>query len=434
MDEKKLSYGDFIIKENIDASIVKVISENIHPVFAKIFHANLRFKLKTIDDKCIFLSDKGCTLSDHAKPHYCKLYPFWLTKDSDYVQVLLSEKCLAQTKAHNISDLLKLIGTDRDEIFTIFKNLENDLIVHLEDIANYADKIPVTDFEFKAMQPEQKEYVSNMVKDIWDGDDYLPMVFDKWVADKKGRFIGAYHQNQLVGLAKLSFYADGYAWLEGLRADPRLKIRGIASAFNKYMISLIKTLPDIKAVEFNTYYANFASIHCAEKNGFIKKAVYSYKVFDLNDCKELIVLKPNLLAQIDTDEILNYIKNSAYLQENRLCSGWEAYPVLPEIIEEKFLQNRQYLCLKKENKLEALLLYETDSLQNTVHLCFLDSSDKLKAEILLKNFINLMKEKGFKEIDLACPSDFIYFELFKDLGFYSFEKENDYLLFRHKDY
>ncbi|HOD53326.1 MAG TPA: GNAT family N-acetyltransferase, partial [Candidatus Cloacimonadota bacterium] len=368
---------------------------------------------------------EGCTLDREIRPHYCNLYPFWLVPDSDRLQVLISQECLAQLKAKNISNLLQLFEVSRENVLNEFKALEKDLIDHVETVGNYHYKVFESHFTFRPLRHEDKGSVLELVKNIWDGDDYMPYIFDKWVDDPKGEFTGAFLENELVGLAKLSFYADGYAWLEGLRANPNAKVRGIATAFNRYMISRINQYPDIKAIEFNTYFANYASIHAAEKNGFKKMAIWSYKVRDLDDEMTKADYETD---ELDINDLMTILRISTFLQAERICSGWEAYPIIEEVIHSHFISSSNYLYKKDK----SLILFEMDDLQRVGHICLMDSNDPNELEKQLNAFFGICKAKEYKEIDCTIPETFPYQTLLKELSFYSFEQENDYFLFRYK--
>ena len=89
----------FIEVDSIDSILREFLSNTIHPVFDKIFYQNTRHKLKTIDDKCIFLTDTGCKLPTEIRPLYCRIYPFWLSYDNKHINVLSSDECLAQEQS-----------------------------------------------------------------------------------------------------------------------------------------------------------------------------------------------------------------------------------------------------------------------------------------------------------------------------------------------
>ena len=45
------------------------------------------------------------------------------------------------------------------------------------------------DYEFRLLTHDDYEEVKEMCKDIWDGTDYMPLVFHDWVDDEKGEFL-----------------------------------------------------------------------------------------------------------------------------------------------------------------------------------------------------------------------------------------------------
>ena len=44
------------------------------------------------------------------------------------------------------------------------------------------------DYEFRLLTHDDYEEVKEMCKDIWDGTDYMPLVFHDWVDDEIGEF------------------------------------------------------------------------------------------------------------------------------------------------------------------------------------------------------------------------------------------------------
>ncbi len=67
-----------------------------------------------------------------------------------------------------------------------------------------------------------------MTKDVWDGRDYIPRVFDRWVADAGAGFQAAEVEGGVVGVQRIRPYAPGLIWYEGLRVAPERRRQGIA--------------------------------------------------------------------------------------------------------------------------------------------------------------------------------------------------------------
>jgi GNAT superfamily N-acetyltransferase len=80
----------------------------------------------------------------------------------------------------------------------------------------------------RAAHPSDRPAVLEMVKTIWDGNDYIPDVWDEWQADPSGPLLVGELDGQTVALAKLSGIGPGEDWFHGLRVDPAQRGRGFA--------------------------------------------------------------------------------------------------------------------------------------------------------------------------------------------------------------
>lgn len=117
-----LDENDFVVADVAEQDFLAGLKK-IHPVFEKTMPGGRRLRLR-VDDAgaCCFLGSKGCTLPSSARPLYCRLYPFWFTKD-DRLMVLLSETCLAQENAISWREVLARLGEDQDHLRGLFDQL-----------------------------------------------------------------------------------------------------------------------------------------------------------------------------------------------------------------------------------------------------------------------------------------------------------------------
>lgn len=69
-----------------------------------------------------------------------------------------------------------------------------------------------------------------MTRDVWGGHDYVPRVFDDWVADAGAAFQALEVDGIVVGLQRLRPYASGLIWYEGLRVASTHRRQGLARA------------------------------------------------------------------------------------------------------------------------------------------------------------------------------------------------------------
>src|SRR3981081_1855540 len=86
------------------------------------------------------------------------------------------------------------------------------------------------DLQIRPVRPADRDRVSELTKDIWNGHDYLPAVFDDWVGDSASSFQALEVDGEVVGLQRLRPYAPGLVWYEGLRIATTHRRRGLARA------------------------------------------------------------------------------------------------------------------------------------------------------------------------------------------------------------
>ncbi len=82
----------------------------------------------------------------------------------------------------------------------------------------------------RPVRPADRERVVELTRDVWEGHDYIPDVFDDWVSDAGAAFQAAELDGVVVGLQRLRPFAAGLVWYEGLRVASTHRRRGIARA------------------------------------------------------------------------------------------------------------------------------------------------------------------------------------------------------------
>ena len=80
----------------------------------------------------------------------------------------------------------------------------------------------------RPMRSADRERVMEISRDVWDGHDYIPRVFDDWLGDAGAAFQAAELEGVVVGLQRLRPYAPGLIWYEGLRVASTHRRQGLA--------------------------------------------------------------------------------------------------------------------------------------------------------------------------------------------------------------
>ncbi|HLZ94325.1 MAG TPA: GNAT family N-acetyltransferase [Candidatus Dormibacteraeota bacterium] len=86
------------------------------------------------------------------------------------------------------------------------------------------------DLTIRPVRPADRTRVVELTRDVWEGDDYIPRVFDEWLADAGAEFQAVEVDGEVVGVQRVRPYAPGLVWYEGLRVASSHRRRGIARA------------------------------------------------------------------------------------------------------------------------------------------------------------------------------------------------------------
>ena len=82
-----------------------------------------------------------------------------------------------------------------------------------------------------------RDRVVELTRDVWDGHDYVPRVFDDWVSDAGAAFQAIELDGVLVGVQRLRPYSSGLMWYEGLRVASTHRRQGLARAMLRSAIA-----------------------------------------------------------------------------------------------------------------------------------------------------------------------------------------------------
>jgi len=257
---------------------------------------------------------------------------------------------------------------------------------------------------FRRLSHDDYDDILDISKDIWQGSDYLPRLFHKWV-DSEGYFLGAVDsdKNKVVGVGKFSILYDKSGWLEGLRVHINYRGQKIGRLISERLLEIAREYlkeGKINKIAFATYIDSIESISLMKKLGF--KLEYAEYMFH----KEYKNLNLNISLK------------------DFKVSPWN-------LSFEKFLD---LSCIKKRNNLFNLAFV----LQKPT----LELYNQLKEEgafITINNFNGIFKLKGepnflLEEISFEAINTFMnYFLLkYKDSGYESpcttITREDKYLI------
>ncbi len=170
--------------------------------------------------------------------------------------------------------------------------------------------------------------ILDISKDIWEGDDYIPDVIERWLNDKDNLAYGVFleeEMKELIGLGRVKMFPNGVAWLEGGRVKITHQKQGIGRDLMKYAIDYA-IQAGAKVAQYDTSSRNFGSISLAKFHGFKEK-----KRMEVLECKlselKLDISDFSQIRKITNEEAINLYKKMDIGPGDELNIGWSYIPL-----------------------------------------------------------------------------------------------------------
>lgn len=278
---------------------------------------------------------------------------------------------------------------------------------------------------FRKLTHDDYEDIVDISKDIWDGGDYLPSVFHKWV-DDKGIFLGGVDidNNKVVAVAKLSILFDGSGWLEGLRVHTNYRGQKLGKRITEETLKrATEALQNgfINKIAFATHINNIESKTMMEKLNFQLKETQTLAIKNISSLDSNISIEDFNIESWDIT--FEEFKNHLYIKRRNglLPLAFVFEEVTVELYESlkannSFVKiNGHYGLFKYKGEANFIAMEDTFEGINT----FMD--------YYLLNY----KESGAQEIFTpVCPQDKILIEKLKSYGYTSWSDwKPDYLYY-----
>jgi GNAT superfamily N-acetyltransferase len=266
---------------------------------------------------------------------------------------------------------------------------------------------------FRDLTNEDIPAILDISKDIWEGDDYIPDVIERWLNEKDNLAYGAFleeEMKELIGLGRVKMFPNGVAWLEGGRVKITHQKQGIGRDLMKYAIDYA-IQAGAKIAQYDTSSRNFGSKSLAKFHGFEEK-----KRMEILECK-ISELKLNLsdfsqIRKITNEEAKSKYKKMDIGPGDELNIGWSYIPL--SSLEDKnsvWLTNSEAILQKIDIKSHA---QPENPREN--ELWIIVYGDPLAACKLISYTLSFEIDKN--EIDLVelyCKAEIL--EYVKELGF-----------------
>lgn len=133
---------------------------------------------------------------------------------------------------------------------------------------------------FRPVESGDKGRLLEIAAQIWEGHDYMPQVFDGWIAETHHYFAAMILGGRLVGCGRLAPFDERRGWLEGLRVDPAHQGRGLGRLMARHLVVAGRER-GFERLIFSTYFGNASSIRINEDLGFQRTAAFTHLELEL---------------------------------------------------------------------------------------------------------------------------------------------------------
>ncbi len=86
--------------------------------------------------------------------------------------------------------------------------------------------------DVRPARADDRQAVLAFCQNTFSWGDYVPEIWDTWLADTRGQLLVGQLDRQLVGLLHIAFLDTGVAWMEGMRVHPDFRRQGVGSALD----------------------------------------------------------------------------------------------------------------------------------------------------------------------------------------------------------
>jgi len=303
-------------------------------------------------------------------------------------------------------------------------------------------------FTFRRATPDDREAVFALCAKIWEGDDYIPTCYDRWVADAEGELALCFaagapgvaavnapqEDSRLVGLAKLTWLGPGEAWLEGLRKDPDCGLHGVGKALCGRFLSQLSPLARegrLRSIRFSTYFSNAESIALNSSLGF--REVARASMLHCESAPRPADSYADVETLRDSAELLRFVADSGWFKPCPcIHEAWKSYAFSEGRFIERYLSAGSCLGVRRDGRLVAAIARRVNAEKAVGSIAFLHAEDDDAAAGLLAEASAFFAAAGTGETECILPpgQDEALAQL-RAAGFDSWERLEDYILYEY---
>jgi len=258
---------------------------------------------------------------------------------------------------------------------------------------------------------------------IWDGEDYVPHVWEDWLDDPVGLLAVAEHDKRVLGFGKLTQLTERDWWMEGLRVNPDFQSRGIASQLHDYLLEFwekhgqgtIRLATSSERIQVHRLCQRTGFQHIGETSLYKSPTIHE----KISDFKKA--------TPDHAQEILAWIRESEMLRLNYglMDLGWQwTHPSL-QLVESAIKDGCAFWWTMGHQERDGLVLIwkeeyqELSNIDERIAMIKLITTDLSKLKSCLNDFQCLASHLGYTNVGWLAPHQPEILTILADAGFKS---------------
>ncbi len=235
-----------------------------------------------------------------------------------------------------------------------------------------------TELIIRPARPDDRPAMERICAHTWEWGDYIPEVWDEWLADRQGQVIVGELAGHVVALSKITFTAPDEVWLEGMRVHPEYRGRRIASDFLDYSLSHARD-HGARVVRLGTGDHNMAAHAILARAGM--ERIGSYVLWSTEP--SLHGPEPTFLAREHAVQVQAFLRNSPVLAHTHglYSVDWAWQELSDERMAQFLEEGRVAAVCTRDGQLVALATVHFDPADQEAWVSFVDGQPEAVAEL-----------------------------------------------------
>ncbi len=222
------------------------------------------------------------------------------------------------------------------------------------------------------IESSDKEEVEDLTKDIWEGHDYVPNVFDKWV--EEGGFYKGILKGKIIAIDKYTWLEDDVIWLEGLRVHPEYQGMGYGREMLDRFMDIVEEL-DHRKEKFMTAATKDEVKHMAKESGFHLVQSYYYLYMEEEDIEGYVPEDPGIPHEVQkavsSKKIWDLVRSSEEYATNKgqYIANWIAHDMSEGLVKEE-VEDENCFVVKENGEISGVIFFHFDEYRKILSIPF----------------------------------------------------------------